>query len=135
MSNRAQAFTDAIGLKVTTDQFQTLKDLAVREAKPLASWCRDTLLALAAGARPSPYEFGLMAEITATQAILIDLVCTLGRDGKISTQKAQEVVDAAHNAKYKEAVELLRFAYSKAAKFHLEGPASGERTRKEEHNE
>jgi ribosomal protein L22 len=76
-----------------------------------------------------------MAEITATQAILIDLVCTLGRDGKISTQKAQEVVDAAHNAKYKEAVELLRFAYSKAAKFHLETPASGERARKEEHNE
>ena len=54
-----------------------------------------------------------MAEITATRAILIDLLCTLGREGKITTQKAQEV-DRAHNAKFKEAAQLLRFAYSRA---------------------
>lgn len=135
MPNREQAFTDSIGLKVTKEQFQTLKDLAGRDAKPLATWCRDTLLAVAAGSRPSPFHFAVMAEITATQAILIDLVCQLGREGKITTQKAQEIVDRAHNAKFKEAVELLRFAYSKAAKFRFEPLAPGDGQRKEEHHE
>lgn len=135
MPNRDQAFTDPIGLKVTKEQFQALKDLAARDAKPLATWWRDTLLALASGARPSPFQFAIMAEITATQAILIDLLCQLGREGKITTQKAQEIVDRAHNAKYKEAVELLRFAYSKTAKVSFESLASGDGQRKEEHHE
>lgn len=131
MPNRNHAFTDAIGLKVTKNQFETLHELAARDSKPLAVWCRDTLLAFATGHGPSPFQFGIMAEITATQAILIDLLCILGRDGRITTQKAQEIVDRAQNAKYKEAIELLRYAYSKAAKLRLDGAASGDHPRKE----
>lgn len=126
MPNRDRRFTDPIGLKVTKEQLQTLKELAARDAKPLAVWCRDTLLALASGRGPSPFQLAMMAEITATQAILIDMLCTLGRDGKMTTQRAQEIVDRAHNAKFKEAVELLRYAYSKAAVRHFETSASGE---------
>ncbi len=135
MPNRDQAFTDPIGLKVTKEQFQALKELAARESKPLAAWCRDTLLALATGRGPSPFQLAAMAEITATQAILIDMLCALGRDGKITTQKAQEIVDRAHNAKFKEAAQLLQFAYSRAAKVRLDAAASGEQTRKEERHE
>jgi hypothetical protein len=126
--------TRGITPKFTETDYDGLQSLASREGKPLATWCRDTLLAFASGPKPSPFQFAVMAEITATQAILIDLLCTFGRDGKISTQKAQEIVDRAHSAKYKEAVELLRFAHSKAAKFRMDGPASGDNARKEEHH-
>ncbi len=131
MPNRDQAFTDSIGLKVTKKQFETLQELAARDSKPVAVWCRDTLLAFATGRGPSPFQFGIMAEITATQAILIDLLCILGRDGRITTQKAQEIVDRAQNAKYKEAIELLRYAYSRAAKSRLGGATTGEHPRKD----
>jgi hypothetical protein len=68
----------------------------------------------------------MVAEITATQAILIDLFCVLGRDGRIATAKAQEIVDRAHNSKFQEALELLRLAYSKAAKLRFAGPGLGD---------
>lgn len=121
--------------KFTESDYERLESIAARAGKPLATWCRDALLALISGATPSPFQFGVMAEITATQAILIDMLCVLGRDGKISTQKAQEIVDRAHNSKYREAVELLRFAYSKAGKASFEPPASGDGQRKEDHHD
>ena len=49
----------------------------------------------------------------------IDLFLAMGRD-RISTQRAQETVDQAHNAKYKTALNLLRLAYSRAEKLNLE---------------
>ncbi len=121
MPHQQPRFTESIGLKVTVDQYQTLSQLAENDSKPIGEWCRDTLAAIVRRGQPSSFEFALMAEITATQAILIDMLCAVGRDGKITTQKAQQIVDAAHNNKYKEALELLRFAYSKAAKFRLDG--------------
>ncbi len=127
--------TRGVTPKFTESDYDRLKSLASRARKPLATWCRDTLLALASGAEPSPFQFGVMAEITATQAILIDMLCALGRDGKINTQKAQEIVDRAHNAKYKEAVELLRFAFSRGAKLRLDGTTLGDESRKEEHHD
>jgi hypothetical protein len=123
--------TKTIGIKVTEAAFQTLRKVAEDHQKPLGEWCRDTLLALASGRGPSPFELALMAELTATQAILIDMLCALGRDGRITTQKAQEIVDRAHNAKYQEAIELLRYAYSRAGKFRLSAVASSERPPKE----
>lgn len=118
--------TKTIGIKVTEAGFETLRQVAERQGKPLGEWCRDTLMNAAMPPPTRPSEFAVIAEVTATQAILIDLLCVLGRDGRISTQKAQEIVDRAHNAKFKEAVDLLRYAYSKAARQHFEVPASGE---------
>ena len=123
-------FTRGITPKFTEADFLRLQSLAAGDGKPVATWCREVLLALANGPAPSPFQLGVMAEITATQAILIDLLCTVGRDGKITTQKAQQIVDAAHNNKYKEALELLRFAHSKAAKFHLEFPVPSDASTK-----
>ena len=84
-----------IGLKVSEEAFHRLRSLADQSGKPLAEWCRDKVLEAVKPKGPSASEHALMAEISATQAILIDLVCALGSDGKLSQQKAQAVVDAA----------------------------------------
>lgn len=68
---------------------------------------------------PRPSELAMVAEISATQDILIDMLLAMGRD-RISTKRAQEIVDQAHNAKYKDALNLLSFAYSRAEKLNLE---------------
>jgi hypothetical protein len=127
--------TKGITPKFTETDYERLQALAERDSKPLAAWCRDVLLRVASGSQPSPFQFGIMAEITATQAVLIDLLCLLGRDGRITTQKAQEIVDRAQSVKYQEAIELLRYAYSRVARSQLDGAASGEHPRKEHEHE
>jgi ribosomal protein L22 len=63
-----------------------------------------------------------MAEVTATQAMLIDMLCIMGRDGKLSTQKAQEIVDKAHDEKYQEALDLLTIAHRRGKRFRWTMP-------------
>ena len=135
MAHQPARYTESIGLKVTAEQYQTLSHLAGINSKPIAEWCRDTLIAVVGCGRPSPVEFGLLAEMTATQAIVIDMLCTVGRDGKVSTHKAQQIVDAAHDNKHTEALELLRLAHSQASKLRLEVTTHGERRGKGEHHE
>jgi len=127
--------TRHIAVRVNEPAFDRLQAVADAEQKPLGEWCRDTLIAVASRRQPSPFEFGLMAEMTATQAIVAHLLCTMGKDGRISTQKAQEIVDAAHDSKYSEAIELFRLAQSKTAKLRSEINGPGERRRKEDRND
>jgi len=135
VAHQPARYTESIGLKVTTEQYHALCELAGINSKPLAEWCRDTLVAVAGCGRPSPVEFGLLAEITATQAILIDLLCTVGKEGKLTTQRAQQIVEAAHDKKYTEALEILRAAHTKASKLRLQVPDHGEHRGKGEHHE
>ena len=130
MAHQPARYTESIGLKVTAEQYETLRRLADSYSKPIAEWCRDTLVATAGQRRPSSVEFGLLAEVTATQAIVIDLLCAFGKDGKVTTQRAQEIVDTAHEHKYTEAAELLRLAQSQASKLRLGGAAHSERREK-----
>ena len=127
--------TRHIAVRVNESAFERLQAIADAEQKPLGEWCRDTLITVASRRQPSPVEFGLMAEMTATQAIVTHLLCTVGREGKVSTQKAQQIVDAAHDNKYTEALELLRLAHSQASKLRLEVTTHGERRGKGEHHE
>ncbi len=127
--------TRHIAVRVNESAFERLQAVADAEQKPLGEWCRDTLLAVASRRLPSPFEFGLLAEMTATQAIVIHLLCTVGKDGRISTQKAQEIVDAAHDNKYSEAIELFRLAQSKAAKLRSEISGPNDRRGKEDRND
>jgi hypothetical protein len=133
LRRQSPRFTEPIGLKVTAEQYQTLKQLAERASKSLAEWCRDALLGVTTSPRPSPSDYGLMAELTATQAILIDLLCILGRDGRFTTQKAQEIVDTAHHSKYEEAAELLKYAYSKSSTFRLPDEPRSQPRKQERH--
>ncbi len=135
MAHQPARYTESIGLKVTAEQYQALSHLAGLNSKPVAEWCRDTLVAVAGCGRPSPVEFGLLAEITATQAMLIDLLCTVGKEGKLTTQKAQQIVEAAHENKYTEALEILRAAHAKASKLRLEMPDKDEPRGKGERHE
>ncbi len=111
--------TKTIGIKVSESSFETLRRVAESQGKPLGEWCRDTLMKAALPPPPSPSELAMVAEITATQAVLIDMLCLIGRDGRLATPKAQEIVDRAQNEKYREAIQLLRFAYSKVPKLNL----------------
>src|SRR5579863_5959547 len=105
-------FTKPIGLKFMDADFKIIQSRAQQDGKRLGEWCRDRLLEQIRRGSPSPSELALMAEVCATETILIDLLCAIGRDGKISQQKAQSLVDTAHSAKYKEAAELLKYAYT-----------------------
>ena len=114
--------TRHIAVRVNESAFERLQAIADAEQKPLGEWCRDTLTAAASRRQPSPVEFGLLAEMTATQAIVTHLLCTVGRDGKGSTQKAQEIVDKAHDEKYQEALDLLMLAHTKGKRFRWTTP-------------
>ncbi|HEX5483339.1 MAG TPA: hypothetical protein VFZ08_12010 [Terriglobia bacterium] len=118
--NDSQRLTKSVTSKFRESDFQELRELAARELKRPAEWCRDKVLKALKPQSPRPSDYALMAEISATEAIVIDLLCAIGRDGKISQQKAQELVDAAHNAKYKEAAELLKYAYDRFQSGRLE---------------
>ena len=135
MTHQSARYTESIGLKVTAEQYRTLSHLAGINSKPIAEWCRDTLVAVAGCGRPSPVEFGLLAEITATQAIVIDLLCTVGKEGKLTTQKAQQIVEAAHDNKFTEALEVLRVAHTQASKLRLQVTTNGERREKGDRHE
>lgn len=112
--------TRHVAFRVSPQDYQALMGVAERDRKPLREWCRDKILEAARPENPSPFYYAMMAEISATEAILIDLLCAIGRDGKISQQNAQALVDAAHNAKYKEAAELLKYAYDRFQSGRLE---------------
>ena len=114
--------TRHIAVRVNESAFERLQAVADAEQKPLGEWCRDALIAVASRRQPSPVEFGLLAEMTATQAIVTHLLCILGRDGKLSTQKAQEIVDKAHDEKCQEALDLLTIAHQKGKRFRWTMP-------------
>ncbi|HEV2416338.1 MAG TPA: hypothetical protein VGX94_00890 [Terriglobia bacterium] len=121
----SQKLTKSVTSKFTEADFQKLRLIAVHDRKCPAEWCRDKVLEAIQPRGTHPGEYAIMAELSATQSILIDLLCALGHDGKLSQQKAQAVVDAAHSAKYKEAAELLRYAYTQFQSGRLD-TASGQ---------
>ena len=127
--------TKTIGIKVSEAIYETLRRVAESQGKPLSEWCRDRITEASAPPGPGPADFSLMAELTATQAILIDLLCVIGRDGRLTAPKAQEIVDKAHEHKYKEAVQLLQFGYAKAPRFRVaQPPISGVAPKGEPHD-
>src|ERR1039457_6388930 len=91
--------TRHIAVRVNESAFERLQAIADAEQKPLGEWGRDTLIAVASRRQHCPGECGLLAEMAATQPIVTHLLCTVGRGGKLSPQKAQEIVDAAHDNK------------------------------------
>lgn len=50
------------------------------------------------------------------------MLCVIRRDGKLSTQKAREIVDEAHHEKYKEALDLPTIAHRKGKHFRWTTP-------------
>lgn len=116
--NRAKT----IGVKVTEAAYERLRGVAESKGKTLGEWCRERILEAADPPVPRVTDFALMAEVAATQFMLIQMFCAVGRDGKLSTQKAQEIVDKAHREKYEEALDLLTIAHRKGKHFRWTTP-------------
>jgi hypothetical protein len=110
MTGHSKRFTESIGLKVTKDQLGSLKKLADQSEKPLGEWCRERVLETLRGVPPTPAQYAILAEILAVQDTLVGLLCAMGRDGRLSPQKAKEIVDAAHERKYRDVAALFRDA-------------------------
>ena len=111
--DEAKKLTKAITIKLTKCDFDKLQALSDRQQLTGVEWARARLLEALNGPSPSPSDHALMAEITATQDMLIDLFCALGRDGKLIVQTAKEIMDAAHKHKYRDVAALFRYASSR----------------------
>lgn len=110
MAGHSKRFTEPIGLKVTREQFGSLKKLADQNDQPLAEWCRERVLETLRGNLPTPAQYAILAEILATEDTMVGLLCALGRDGRLTPQKAKEIVDAAHERKYRDVTALFKDA-------------------------
>ena len=135
MKQTKAILTKHVGFRLRPSTFDQIQLLADKAGKPVNDWCREVVLQCAKGVPASPAEFAVMAEIAATQLIIIEMFCAVGSGAKITTQKAQEIVDKVDNKKYKQALELVRFAQAKASRFRLEGADSGERQGRAEHRD
>ncbi len=111
-----------IGVKVTESAYEKLRDIAESKGKTLGEWCRERILEAAEPPVPRVTDFALMAEIAATQVMLMQMLCVMGRDGKLSTQQAQGIVDKAHDEKFREALDLLTIAHRKGKNFRWTMP-------------
>jgi hypothetical protein len=76
-------------------------------------WCRRRLLDTIQAAPPKPAHHAILAEILATQDIVVGLLCAMARDGRLTPQKAKEIADAAHERKYRDVAALFKEAGSR----------------------
>jgi hypothetical protein len=113
-----------IGVKVSETAYERLRDVAESQGKNLGEWCRERILEAADPPVPSVTDFALMAEVAATQVMLIDMLSLIGRNGKLSPQKAQEIVDKAQDEKFDEALDLLTIVHRKRKHFNWTMPPS-----------
>ncbi len=135
MKQTKAILTKHVGFRLRPSTFDQIQLLADKAGKQVNDWCREVVLQCAKGATASPTEFAIIAEIAATQTIVIEMLCAVGGGGKITTQKAQEIVNKADNSKFREATEILTVAQAKAARFLAEGAVSMERQGRAEHRD
>lgn len=102
--------TEHIAIRVTEHDYDRLTAMAKRDSKPLREWCRDKILEAARFPTPTPAQHATLAEILAVQDTLVGLLCAMGRDGRLTPQKAKEIIDAAHDRKYRDVAALFRDA-------------------------
>jgi hypothetical protein len=102
--------TEHIAIRVSEQDYHRLVALAKRDSKPLREWCRDKVLESTRLPNPTPAEYAILAEILALQDTVVGLLCAMGRDGRLTPQKAKEIVDAAHERKYRDVAALFKDA-------------------------
>ena len=113
MNKKAPALTKHVGFRVSPLVFDEIQLRADSESKQLNEWCRDRAIEAARHFSATHSERALLAEIRATQVITVNLFFTLATNGKLTRESIQQVVDAAHATKYKEAYELLKQAFAR----------------------
>src|SRR5713101_7187020 len=110
MRQNRPTLTVHIGFRVSQATFDQILLRADKEGKPANDWCRERVLEAAKQPLPSPAEHALMAEVTATQNIAISLIYEMASGKELTRDRVQQILDAAHAAKYRDADERLRHA-------------------------
>ena len=103
--------THQIGIRVREAVFERVRLLASREGKSPSEWASGRISDIAHGV-PSPFQRAILAEICATQDIIVNLLYALRSGEKLTKERVQQITSAAHAAKYREADELLKNALS-----------------------
>lgn len=102
--------TEHIAIRVTEHDYERLVAISKRDSKPLREWCREKVLEGAKPPSPTPAQYAILAEILALEDTIVGLLSAMGRDGRLTPQKAKEIVDAAHERKYRDVAALFRDA-------------------------
>ena len=103
--------THQIGIRVRETVFERVQRLAAREEKSPSEWASGRISDIAHGV-PLPFQRAMLAEICATQDILVNLLYALRSGEKLTKERVQQITSAAHASKYREADELLKNALS-----------------------
>lgn len=105
--------TKHLGFRVSETVFTEIQQRAAAAGRSANDWCRERLVSTLDGLSPSTSDYALLAEVAATQAIMIDLIYTWAHDGKLSQKAVQDIVHAAQNSKFKEASQLFSAAHAR----------------------
>lgn len=103
----------SVTIKLTRADYDLARALADRRQLPLAEWARDRFQEMLGVRGTSPAAHAILAEVLAAQDELVGLLCALGRDGSLTSKKAQEIIDAAHARRYRDVDGLFEYAHSR----------------------
>jgi hypothetical protein len=104
-----------IGVRVQDGVFGALRQRADHENKTVSEWCSEQLSEIARGA--SPFQIAVVSEVAALQNITINLIHEMARSRTLSKERIQQILDAAHASKFRDAEEKLRRAHSRPEHF------------------
>jgi hypothetical protein len=104
---KAAIRTKSIGTKVTETEYAQLELCASGEGLSISEWCRAILLDAVKGKRPSESDQAMLAEILALRTILLNLHFAVAREGTISADAMQAIIERADRDKSKKALERL----------------------------
>jgi hypothetical protein len=99
--------TKSVGTKLTEAEYALLEASACEEGLSISEWCRNVLLEMANGDRPSETQKVTLAEILALRTILLNLHFAVARAETITADAMQEIIERADRDKAKKAMERL----------------------------
>jgi hypothetical protein len=112
MTQKTASLTAHLGFRVKESIFREIESRAQGEGISPNDWCRKRVLQTLNSSLPNASQYAILAEILAMQDAVVGLLCALGREGRLTPQKAKEIVDEAHERKYRDVAGLFKDAES-----------------------
>jgi hypothetical protein len=110
MTKKTASLVSHVGFRVRESIFRDIQSRADAEGMSPNDWCRSRVVETIHAISPTPAQRAILAEVLATQDTLVGLLCAMGRDGRLTPQRAKEIVDAAHERKYRDVAALFKDA-------------------------
>lgn len=107
MNESSAVLTKHIGFRISQEVFERIQKRAANEGKPANVWCRDRVIEASERNRITPGEKTILAEILATQEILVKLLYAIVWEAKPTADRFREITSAAHTAKHELARQIL----------------------------